>query len=465
MARILIVAAGFPSILYPSVELARRLAVAGHYVTFAGLAASRKLVEHHGLAFLPLEPSHYEEFLEKDAKGGGLSRLLNLENRRRQAAESMGVAGFSRKVLEVNPDLLVIDGEMHEHVIAASATGVPIAVLNSFVSVWKRPGLPPPHCLVRPGVGWKGTRLGTSLLWSVLRWRKRRRAWSLWLRRVGCDRLSILRRLAHEASFDFRHETDFSQWLAPFTYRRLPVLSLHGLALEFPHRPPDRVRYVGPMVLTSRVDRPMAEESQKALEAIFHRRRAGGGRKLIYAGFGSVFSTDRAFLRRLLGVVQERPSWELLLSLSEQVDPADLGPLPERVHAFPWVPQLRVLEHADVAITHGGINTIDECVLNAVPVLIYCGFETDMAGNTARVVHHEIGLEGDRRRDGTQAIRGRVDRLLREPRFQQNVERFQAQYLAYAEGRVAERAVDELLGTGSENSYRSSSPRAGGAGA
>ena len=77
---------------------------------------------------------------------------------------------------------------------------------------------------------------------------------------------------------------------------------------------------------------------------------------------------------------------------------ADLGRLPEGAHAFPWVPQLDVLRHADGCVTHGGINTLDECVLNLVPMLVYCGFETDMAGNTGRVVHHGIGLAGDRDR-------------------------------------------------------------------
>ncbi len=45
----------------------------------------------------------------------------------------------------LNPDLVLINGEMHEHIIAAWAAGVPLALLNSFVSIWRQPGLPPPH--------------------------------------------------------------------------------------------------------------------------------------------------------------------------------------------------------------------------------------------------------------------------------------------------------------------------------
>ena len=93
MAHILCVTDGLPSVLYPSVELARRLAAAGHRVTYAGPAEARELVEHHGLEFLPLEPSGYRGFLELDGRAGPLARLLSLRGRR---AAGEGLAGGRR---------------------------------------------------------------------------------------------------------------------------------------------------------------------------------------------------------------------------------------------------------------------------------------------------------------------------------------------------------------------------------
>jgi UDP:flavonoid glycosyltransferase YjiC (YdhE family) len=98
-------------------------------------------------------------------------------------------------------------------------------------------------------------------------------------------------------------------------------------------------------------------------------------------------------------------------------------------------------------VTHGGINTIDECVLNEVPMLVYCGWETDMAGNTARVAYHGIGIAGDRQRDDTVEIRGHIDRLLRERRFENNLRHMRSLYQAYIDDRVAERTVENLLQT------------------
>ena len=443
-ARIACVAEGLPSVLYPSVELARRLAADGHHVTCVAHPGARELIEHHGLEFRTL-PSHgYDDFLATDGRTSALSRLRDLRDRRRRAVESLATDEFLRAISAVEPDLVLINGEMHERIIALSTTGLQIALLNTFVSIWRRPGLPPPHCMVRPGVGWMGTTVGTSLLWSVLQVKKWQRVARHRVHHVGCDRVSVLRQLARQSDFD--RETDANQWLIPFTYRRLPVLSLHASEFEFPHRQPNHVHYVGPMVLASRIDRRLYPADEARLEAILDRRRSGSRtRRLVYAGFGSVFSADLDLVHRAIGIVERRPEWELVISLSDRVTSAEVGRVPERVHVFNWVPQMRVLRAADVAVTHGGINTIDECVISRVPTLVYCGRETDMAGTTARVVHHGLGIAGDRGRDDTSTMCEHIDRLLTERRFSDNLERFERLYSAYAENRIAERTIESLL--------------------
>ncbi|MDY7094235.1 MAG: glycosyltransferase [Acidobacteriota bacterium] len=456
MAKILLLPGAFPSVLYPGVELARRLASAGHEVTLAGLPAvassARALAEHHGLGFLELKGSQLGEFLVADAEKSFIRRLLTFRRRRQEARELLGVEEFRRVLEALSPDLLLADVELHEHILTAVGAGVKVALLNPFASIWRRPGLPPNHCLVRPGVGWRGSRWGMALLWLAARWRKRGRAWRQRWRSVGCDRLSLLRELARDGGFDFRRGTDDSQWLIPFTYRHLPVLSLHAREFEFPHEPPPQVTYVGPMVLEERVDRSLPPEDRARLDEILARHggtASSSPRRLIYAGFGSVFSTDGDFLRRLLAAVVAEEDWELVLSFSgratgenPELPPESLG---ERVHRFGWLPQLEMLEHAAAAVTHGGINTLDECVLAGVPVLVYCGHETDMAGNTARVVHHGIGIAGDRRRDSPQTIRHHLRRLLEEPSFPRRVGELRRSYRAYVQHRQAERAVAELL--------------------
>lgn len=446
MARLLCLSSDLAGMLYPGVELARRLAADGHAVTYASSPKAEAAVRAQGLDFVPLEESRYPDFLKADAELGRLTRMRRKAERQRQALESLGLDTLSDLLRRLQPDLLLIDGEMHEHILVAGASGVPMVLLNCFVSIWRRPGLPPPHCGARPGVGWWGSKIGIWLLWRALRLRKWRLARGQRWQRVGCDRLSLLRRLAQDLGVDLERETDRDQWLIPFTYRRLPVLSLHAFEFEFPHRPSPEVRYVGPLLLENRGEAPLDIAEQVSLESLYAARsQSQKRRRLLYAAFGSFFTADHDLLRRLLQAVARHPDWDLILSLGGRSLPGELRPLPDNVHAFDWLPQPQVLRQVDAAVTHGGINTIDECILGGVPMLIYCGGETDMAGNTARVVHHGLGLAGNGRRDSPQVIARHLERLLHEPQFVHNVRRLRSHYRAYGEEYVVEQTVEALL--------------------
>jgi UDP:flavonoid glycosyltransferase YjiC (YdhE family) len=322
-------------------ELGRRLAAARHRVSIAGDEATRDIAGHLGLEFLGLQPDRLDEFQREDAAVSWTRRLLTLRDRRARARQALGVDDLVELLRRLSPDLVLINGEMHAQIIVAVAAGVRVGLLNSFVSIWRCAGVPPPHHLAIPGVGWRGTSAGMRLLWTSLRLRKMRRRWWEIVQCVGCDRTSVLWDLAHDAGCDAK-ALDRSQWLIPFTYRDLPVLSLHAREFEFPHQPPAHVRYVGPMILASRPDRPMSADDRARLDGLLARRAGSVQRRLIYAAFGSAFSADTVFLRRLAQAVEQRPHWDLVLSLGGRTAPADVV-LPPCVQAFEWLPQLEVL--------------------------------------------------------------------------------------------------------------------------
>ncbi|MGE9290380.1 MAG: glycosyltransferase, partial [Puniceicoccales bacterium] len=59
-----------------------------------------------------------------------------------------------------------------------------------------------------------------------------------------------------------------------------------------------------------------------------------------------------------------------------------------------WVPQLALLRRAAVMVTHGGLNSIMECVNLSVPMVILpC--QRDQPGNAARAAYHHLGLVSD----------------------------------------------------------------------
>ncbi|MEM8905495.1 MAG: nucleotide disphospho-sugar-binding domain-containing protein, partial [Actinomycetota bacterium] len=248
---------------------------------------------------------------------------------------------------------------------------------------------------------------------------------------------------AAEAEFTRRHGVDLralattDAWLRPWGYDGLRTLVLGPAQLDL--RADPSVTYVGPMV--GPVDRvPLPPSVAAAVER--HRLGPGAG-PLVYCSFGSfVASYDEALLGRLVAAVADEPSWTLLLALGGTRDPDSLGPLPDNVVAERWMPQRRVLDEADLAITHAGIMTILEGVLAGVPLLVRSAGLRDQDGNAARVVHHGLGRLLDREASAS-TIRDLVEEVRSDRLLADRVTTMRRELLR--DDRILERTVADLL--------------------
>ncbi|MEV7871760.1 macrolide family glycosyltransferase [Streptomyces sp. NPDC088124] len=81
--------------------------------------------------------------------------------------------------------------------------------------------------------------------------------------------------------------------------------------------------------------------------------------------------------------------WDVLITVGDHTDPADLGPLPANVDVRRWAPQLDVLRHARLFIQHGGMNSIMESLDNGVP-MVAVPQTNEQRANALRV--EELGL-------------------------------------------------------------------------
>ena len=117
--------------------------------------------------------------------------------------------------------------------------------------------------------------------------------------------------------------------------------------------------------------------------------------KIIYANLGTtgLNNTPKGAEthKKIAEAVQKLPHVQLVIA----------APFFERksypnVHWLPQVPQLDMLRYADLMITHGGLNSICECLQAGVPMLLCpLGHTADHFGNAARVVYQGWGLTYD----------------------------------------------------------------------
>ena len=387
MPHIVIIPYNIASKLNPAFELARRLQKNGHRISIIGESALKPIAEFQRMPFIVSD--------EMEA--------------------------FPKMLTDLNPDIVLIDDESHEAIISAVPTGIPIVLISTFFSLFKCSGLPPLHKGVIPGIGFEGSIIGIEYLWLRYRlgkWRKRFRQRK---KKKGSDQISVLRRHAKRAGFDFRTEVDLNQWMTPFVYRNLPLLSFVTHEFDFPHTPLPHHYHVGPMINVDRIEVVKTDENKINSLLSEHRNNATQN-KLIYCSFGAYFKgDDKGFLIKLIGALAENTSWKVILGLGGRLESSSLGRPPSNIFVFNWVPQLRVLKFADCAIIHGGISSINECIALGVPMLVFPFNINDQHGNAARVAYHHVGIVGERNNDDSMEIRRNVETLLNDTKYASNV--------------------------------------------
>ena len=462
MAHIVFITNGMSSTLNSGFAMSRRLRNAGHRVTFVARQEFGEQVMAQGEAFVGLmQDQRMAELMAADprpslARPFAIVRWLG--HRRRLRRESIESDELTSIVRGLKPDVLLIDIEMHAAVIATSQLGIPTLLTMIFFSIFRCPGLPPLHIAMDPGTtrwqrfkiqcAWWQVRIGAFA--QRVRQRLSRAGIGDYFRPVSCNtvRIAELRALARHCGFSLRSETDRTQWLRPYTYRHLYVVSYHPWEFELPHDPSPLMHYVGPMINADRVEPPLPIEARRrwqAMKAARARRRLSQ-RPLIYCSLSSFYVADASFLRRVLRVFSKRRDWDLVLGLGGKVTAADLAPIPDNVLLLDWAPQLEILAHADSFITHGGTTSISEGAWFGVPMVVYSTKQGDHDGNSMRVRYHGLGVVADKDTDGAKQIERNIERTLFDADIRRNVAAMRDLFREYDRSNRAVELVESYIG-------------------
>lgn len=93
---------------------------------------------------------------------------------------------------------------------------------------------------------------------------------------------------------------------------------------------------------------------------------------LIYVSLGTIINDNDSFYKNILDIAGKIDAW-FIISTGSEVNSFDSAAIPGNCHLFSYVPQLRVLEKANLFITHGGLNSIQESLYYGVPMIIFPG--------------------------------------------------------------------------------------------
>lgn len=131
-----------------------------------------------------------------------------------------------------------------------------------------------------------------------------------------------------------------------------------------------------------------------------------GAGRLIYLSLGSLGSADTELMRRLIDLLG-RTDHRVIVSLGPQHQELKLH---ENMAGEEFLPQTSVLPLVDLVITHGGNNTVTECMYFGKPMIVLPLF-WDQPDNAQRVHEAGFGVRLDPYRFGDEQMLDWIDRL------------------------------------------------------
>jgi UDP:flavonoid glycosyltransferase YjiC (YdhE family) len=150
---------------------------------------------------------------------------------------------------------------------------------------------------------------------------------------------------------------------------------------------------------------------------------------------GTVFTPSVARMRALAEAMADS-GWTVVLATG-RVQVGALGPLPANVFAHQSLPQLEVLRHADVFLTHGGMNSVLEAIACGVPMLVRPRIG-EQRKTAAKIAELGLGRLVHRR----SSLLTQLEHVAGDPDIRRRVRGLQRRMSAmYSAGRAA----DELL--------------------
>jgi zeaxanthin glucosyltransferase len=115
------------------------------------------------------------------------------------------------------------------------------------------------------------------------------------------------------------------------------------------------------------------------------------GEPLIYASMGTLMNGRPEVFRTIAAAVGKHKGLQLVLSIGNQLDPKQIGPVPSNAIVVRQAPQLDLLKQTSVCITHAGLNTVLESLAEGVPQLAI-PVTYDQPGVAARIADKKTGV-------------------------------------------------------------------------
>lgn len=360
-----------------------------------------------GSDFVNLNDASINNFFHKV-----VDRISNTHiNRTKRLAKKMNIC-----INKVKPDLILLDSFMSFNYFFIEGRKPPTILLQIMLATRQRKGIPYLNSSALPS----NNKFNTLIVrWN---WMMRiiGRHWSRFSR-LGDNPLHITYRILKKDKTNIKNQLNFDYSFQP-SIKSLQELILAPKSIDFPEIAPSNQLYLA----SSDHDRKEVIENVYMKRLIQQLKTTAQNKVWIYCSLGTLSNIHnkkcKAFFEKLIQVFLEKKEWEIIISTGG-IKPEVFFNKAPNIHLVEKAPQLEILKYCRVMITHGGINSMLECINRLVPMLVFpLNNKWDQNGNSARIVYYGLGLRGNIEKITPDCILKKLETLLKSPSYAKNIE-------------------------------------------
>jgi zeaxanthin glucosyltransferase len=169
------------------------------------------------------------------------------------------------------------------------------------------------------------------------------------------------------------------------------------------------------------------------------------GEPLIYASMGTVMNGRLDVFRTIVAALAKHKDLQLVLSVGDQLDPKQIGPVPKNAIIVQRAPQLELLKQTSVCITHAGLNTVLESLTQGVPQ-VAIPVSLDQPGVAARIADKKTGIVTSLDELTAEHLSTLLDEVLTDSIYRENAGKLQKAIVKANGLSVAADLIEESLG-------------------
>ncbi len=394
----------YPSHYNLSFSFARAFEDRGFEIVYTGLPYLEDHVKRQGFRFYALQyTTEYKIRTIKGFIGFFLRSLLDKKDVVKRYREwYCSVIEIKKAYEHIKPEMIFIDSNLSFHYLSLVKYSKPITILGTTFTTKKLVGTPPLTSLHVP----KNTiisKLFCQLLWAKHLALRRLQELKKKIAYLNRDEIFFWKRFCRKQDLLWSHVFEY-QNLFYRSLKDVPTIILAPKSLEF--RAKSRSNEIYLDLPISRNEKDLFSEQYLQIKRKIAATKAVFKTRVAYCAFGTLSTNDSkrvfSFMNRIITAIQHQKDWTFIVSVGQMNFKFKTY---DNIHFFKHVPQLDILSFSDVMITHGGLNSIKECLQEGVPMLVYpLNMKVDQPGNAARISNAKLGLAGRMEKDTPEEI-------------------------------------------------------------